>query len=33
LWRRSAGHLPDVGAVATIAAKFDMEVVGPRPPA
>jgi mannose-6-phosphate isomerase-like protein (cupin superfamily) len=31
LWRRSAGHLPDVGAVAAIAAKFDMEVVGPRP--
>ena len=33
LWQRSGGHLPDVGAVAAVAAKFDMEVVGPRPPA
>jgi len=33
LWQRSADHLPDVGAVAAVAARFDMEVIGPRPPA
>jgi mannose-6-phosphate isomerase-like protein (cupin superfamily) len=33
LWKHNAGRLPDVDAVAAVAHRFDMEVVGPRPPA